>query len=143
EVGALTTMTPRAVAAGTSTLSRPTPARPTILRLLAASRTSSSTVVAERTRRASASPTAPKSSSRFGPSTQRTSTPSPRASTVDAASLSAITTTGFDMFFDAYGNWSDQWLVISGGSSSQLPKGDQAAGIGRRAHAFKAPSKIT
>ena len=31
EVGALTTMTPRAVAAGTSTLSRPTPARATTL----------------------------------------------------------------------------------------------------------------
>src|SRR5699024_120004 len=113
-------MTPRVVAAGTSTLSRPTPARPTILRLLAASRTSSSTVVADRTRRASASPTTPSSSSRFGPSTQRTSTPSPNASTVDGASLSAIKTTGFDMFFDPYGNWSDQWLVISGGSSIQV-----------------------
>src|SRR5699024_12821481 len=24
------------------------------------------------------------------------------------------------MFFDPYGNWSDQWLVISGGSSIQV-----------------------
>jgi hypothetical protein len=61
---------------------------------------------------------------------------------VDGASLSAIKTTGFDMFFDPYGNWSDQWLVISGGSSSQVTKSDQAAGIGRRAHAFKSPRRL-
>ena len=94
EVGALATMTPRSVAAAMSTLSRPTPARPTMVRFFAASRTSRSTVVAERTSRASASPTAASSSGRLGPSTQRTSTPSPRASTVDCASLSAMSTTG-------------------------------------------------
>ena len=55
EVGALTTRTPRSVAAGTSTLSRPTPARATILSFLAAASTSASTVVADRTSSASAS----------------------------------------------------------------------------------------
>ena len=89
------TMTPRSVAAGMSTLSRPTPARPTIFRLGAASRTSRSTVVALRTNSASASATAARSSGRLGPSTQRTSTLSPKASTVDWASLSAISTTGW------------------------------------------------
>jgi hypothetical protein len=82
------------VAASTSTLSRPTPARATILSFGAAASTSASTVVAERTRSASASGTAASSFSRFGPSTQRTSTWSPSASTVDWASLSAINTTG-------------------------------------------------
>ena len=54
EVGALTTMTPDWVAAFTSTLSRPTPARATTLRFLAAASASASTLVAERTRIASA-----------------------------------------------------------------------------------------
>ena len=94
DVGALTTSTPRAVAASTSTLSRPTPARATILSLGAAASTSASTVVAERTSSASASGTAASSFSRSGPSTQRTSTWSPSAATVDSASLSAINTTG-------------------------------------------------
>ncbi len=94
DVGALTTSTPRSVAASTSTLSRPTPARATILSLGAAASTSASTVVAERTSSASASGTAASSFSRSGPSTQRTSTWSPRAATVDWASLSAINTTG-------------------------------------------------
>ncbi len=94
DVGALTTSTPRSVAASTSTLSRPTPARATIFSLGAAASTSASTVVAERTSSASASGTAASSFSRSGPSTQRTSTWSPRAATVDWASLSAINTTG-------------------------------------------------
>src|SRR6202044_724356 len=94
DVGALTTSTPRSVAVFTSTLSRPTPARATIFSLGAALSTSASTVVAERTSSASASGTAASSFCRSGPSTQRTSTWSPRASTVDSASLSAINTTG-------------------------------------------------
>src|ERR1700722_10279447 len=94
DVGALTTSTPRSVAVFTSTLSRPTPARATIFSLGAASSTSASTVVAERTRSASASGTAASSFSRSGPSTQRTSMSSPKAATVDSASLSAIRTTG-------------------------------------------------
>ena len=49
EVGALTTMTPRAVAAGTSTLSRPTPARATTFSRGAAAIASASIWVALRT----------------------------------------------------------------------------------------------
>ncbi len=50
EVGALTTITPALVAADTSTLSRPTPARATTFSLLAAATASASTFVAERIR---------------------------------------------------------------------------------------------
>ena len=46
--GALTTMTPRLVAASTSTLSRPMPARPTTISESATSSTSAVTWVAER-----------------------------------------------------------------------------------------------
>ena len=49
EVGALHTMTPRSVAASTSTLSTPTPARPMTRRRPPASMTSRVTFVAERT----------------------------------------------------------------------------------------------
>ena len=52
DCGALTTITPRAVAASTSTLSRPMPARPTTTRSLPAARTSAVTLVAERMIRA-------------------------------------------------------------------------------------------
>jgi hypothetical protein len=68
EVGALTTMTPARVAAGMSTLSRPTPARAITLRFLAASMASASTWVAERTRIASASTIAGSSCPRSAPS---------------------------------------------------------------------------
>jgi hypothetical protein len=50
--GALTTMTPRRVAASTSTLSRPMPARPTTTRSVPASSTPAVTWVAERMMRA-------------------------------------------------------------------------------------------
>ena len=50
--GALTTITPRRVAASTSTLSSPMPARPTTSRSVPAASTSSVTVVAERMIRA-------------------------------------------------------------------------------------------
>ena len=50
--GALTTITPRSVAAATSTLSRPMPARPTTTRSVPAASTSAVTVVAERMIRA-------------------------------------------------------------------------------------------
>ncbi len=53
EVGALQTMMPRSVAASTSTLSTPTPARPMILRFTPASMTSRVACVAERTMSAS------------------------------------------------------------------------------------------
>ena len=68
EVGALTTMTPACVAAGTSTLSSPTPARATTLRRRAAAIASASTFVAERIRIASTSAMAGSSSARSAPS---------------------------------------------------------------------------
>ena len=51
--GALATMIPRLVAAGTSTLSTPTPARPMAFRLVAFSMRSAVILVAERIRRPS------------------------------------------------------------------------------------------
>ena len=77
DVGALTTITPRAVAAGTSTLSSPTPARATTLSRLDAASASASTLVAERTSSASASARAASSAGRSVPSTWRISTSSP------------------------------------------------------------------
>ena len=53
DVGALHTMMPRSVAASTSTLSTPTPARPMIFKLLPAAMTSRVACVAERTMSAS------------------------------------------------------------------------------------------
>ena len=67
EVGALTTMTPDWVAAFTSTLSRPTPARATTFSRRAAASASASTLVAERTRIASTSAIAGSSSARSAP----------------------------------------------------------------------------
>ena len=52
DCGALTTITPRSVAAATSTLSSPMPARPTTTRSVPAASTSAVTVVAERMTRA-------------------------------------------------------------------------------------------
>ena len=60
--GALTTITPRRVAAATSTLSSPIPARPTTTRSVPASRTSAVTWVSERMMRAAAPFTATASS---------------------------------------------------------------------------------
>ena len=95
EVGAFTTITPAAVAAGISTLSRPTPARAITLRPLAAVIASASILVAERIRTASTpAPSAARSSARFAPSQLRTSKSGPRASSVAALSSSAINTTG-------------------------------------------------
>ena len=68
EVGALTTMTPATVAALTSTLSSPTPARATTFSREAAARASSSICVAERTSTASTPARAGSSSSRLAPS---------------------------------------------------------------------------
>jgi hypothetical protein len=67
DVGALTTITPDMVAARTSTLSRPTPARATTCNRFAAARASASTLVADRTRIASASTIAASSSARSAP----------------------------------------------------------------------------
>ena len=105
EVGALTTMTPATVAALTSTLSRPTPARATTFSREAAASASSSICVAERTRTASTSARAGSSSSRLAPSQCRTSKSGPRASRVAGESSSAIKTTGLvtDLSFTARG----------------------------------------
>ena len=94
EVGALTTITPAWVAALTSTLSRPTPARATTLRLRAAASASASTLVADRTRIASTPAIAESSSSRSEPSQCRISKSGPSASTVAGLSSSAMSTTG-------------------------------------------------
>src|SRR3954469_9001279 len=97
DVGALTTSTPRAVAAGTSTLSRPTPARATTLSRAPAAIASASTVVALRTIRASAPASAGSSASRSAPSTERTSKSSESTARALGASSSATRTTGRDM----------------------------------------------
>ena len=94
DCGALTTITPACVAAGTSTLSRPTPARATTLSRLAAASASASTWVALRIRIASTSAIAGSSAARSAPSQCRISKSGPRASTVAGESSSAIRTTG-------------------------------------------------
>src|SRR5512132_771617 len=90
--GALTTMIPSRVAAATSTLSRPMPARPTTLRWPPASSTSASTLVADRTTRASAPVTAASSSSRVMEPRASTSWAVRSSSTPASASGSAIRT---------------------------------------------------
>ncbi len=94
EVGAFTTITPAWVAAATSTLSRPTPARATTFRFLAAAKTSASTVVADRTKIAEASLTAASRAGRSVPSTFLTSKSGPSAARVAGDSSSAINTIG-------------------------------------------------
>ena len=94
-VGAVTTMTPAAVAARTSMVSSPVPARATTRSRGAAASTSASTRVPERTIRASASATAASSPARSVPSQWRTSKPSPRAATVAGLRASAMSTTGW------------------------------------------------
>ena len=94
EVGAFTTITPAWVAAFTSTLSRPTPARATTFRRLAAASASASTLVALRIRMASTSAMAGISSARSAPLICRISKSGPSASTVAGLSSSAIRTTG-------------------------------------------------
>ncbi len=68
DVGAFTTITPALVAASTSTLSRPTPARATTRRLGACASASASILVALRTITASASASAANSAARSAPS---------------------------------------------------------------------------
>ena len=95
DVGALTTMTPAVVAAGISTLSRPTPARAITFKPFAAPIASASIFVAERINTASTPlPSSARSSARFAPSQLRTSKSGPNASTVAGLNSSAIKTTG-------------------------------------------------
>ena len=103
EVGALTTITPALVAAETSTLSRPTPARATTFSFFAAAMASASTLVAERIRIASTSAMAGSSSARSAPLQCRISKSGPSASTVAGDSSSAMSTTGFEL----------TWLVLT------------------------------
>src|SRR3954464_10816093 len=94
EVGAFTTITPDWVAARTSTLSSPTPARATTDSCLATASASASTLVADRIRMASTSAIADNSSARSAPLQCRISKWGPSASTVAGLSSSAISTTG-------------------------------------------------
>ena len=77
--GALTTITPRRVAAATSTLSRPIPARPTTTRSIPASSTEAVTWVAERMINAAAPGTARTNSSAPRPSDTSTWWPAARS----------------------------------------------------------------
>ena len=94
DVGALTTITPDWVAARTSTLSSPTPARATTLSRVATASASASTVVALRTSSASASGSAASSSARSAPLQCRISKSGPSSSIVAGLSSSAISTIG-------------------------------------------------
>ena len=105
EVGALTTITPAWVAALTSTLSSPTPARATTLRRVAAASASASTLVAERTRIASTSRIAASSSARSAPLQVRISKSGPSASMVAGLSSSAMSTTGLTGAVTAGSSW--------------------------------------
>ncbi|CAB4721106.1 unannotated protein [freshwater metagenome] len=95
DVGAFTTITPAAVAAGISTLSKPTPARAITFKPFAAAIASASIFVAERINTASTPLTsALRSSERFAPSQLTTSKSGPRASSVAGLNSSAIKTIG-------------------------------------------------
>ena len=95
DVGALTTITPAAVAAGISTLSRPTPARAITFNPFAAVIASASILVADRINTASTPlARAARSSARFAPSQLTTSKSGPKASSVAGLSSSAIKTMG-------------------------------------------------
>src|SRR3954452_15606417 len=108
EVGAFTTITPLCVAAFTSTLSSPTPARATTFRRLPAPRASPSTFVAERTRIASTSSIAASSSVRSAPLVCRISKSGPSASIVAGLSSSAMSTTGRVACWVTSGPWSGE-----------------------------------
>ena len=140
EVGALTTMTPAWVAAWTSTLSRPTPARATTLRLFAAASASASILVAERTRTASTSARAGSSSSRSAPSQWRISKSGPRASMVAGESSSAMRTTGLVtcQSFGVGHGWSRDAPACGECRGGRGPRGGRAphcAGVSIRAGA--------
>ena len=95
EVGALTTITPAAVAAGISTLSKPTPARAITFNPFAAAIASASILVAERINTASTPlERAANNSARSAPLQLRTSKSGPSASNVAGLNSSAISTTG-------------------------------------------------
>src|ERR1035437_7271928 len=96
EVGAFTTMTPALVAATTSTLSRPTPARAITRRRGACARASASIFVALRIITASASASAGSSMLRSAPSAYLTSNPDSSWAIPAGESSSATKTIGKD-----------------------------------------------
>src|SRR5512137_819662 len=91
--GVFITTTPRRVAAGRSTLSTPTPARPTTLSRVAASSTLAVTLVALRTASPSYWPTIASSSSGLRPTLTSTSSPAPRRMETAAGERSSATRT--------------------------------------------------
>ena len=91
--GALVTITPAFVAASTSTLSKPTPARPTTSRPLTALSTAASTLVALRTMSACAPCSAAMSASPFNPSCTSTTWPAARRRSRPASAISSVTRT--------------------------------------------------
>src|SRR5438270_9180559 len=93
DCGALTTITPRRVAATTSTLSTPIPARPTTTRSWAASSTSAVTLVADRMMSAFTPDTASRSSSDDRPSWTDTSWPASRNRARPPSAISSVTST--------------------------------------------------
>ena len=93
DCGALTTMTPRRVAASVSTLSRPMPARPTTTRSVPASSTSAVTWVEERMIRAWAPGTTPSSSSGDSPVRTSTSWPAARRASSPPSAIFSVTST--------------------------------------------------
>ena len=95
ELGALTTITPAAVAASTSTLSRPTPARATTRSPGACASASASILVELRMITASAPASAGSSAARSAPSAWRTSKSASSWATAAGDSSSATSTTGF------------------------------------------------
>ena len=95
EVGAFTTITPAAVAAGISTLSKPTPALAITFKPFAAAIASASILVAERINTASTPlARAASNSVRSAPLQLRTSKSGPNAANVAGLNSSAISTTG-------------------------------------------------
>src|SRR5580692_5956252 len=93
EVGALTTMTPRSVAAVTSTLSRPTPARPTTANVVPAASTSAVTCVAERMMSAWAPTIVSSSASGLSPSWTSTSWPASASRSRPLCAIFSVTST--------------------------------------------------
>jgi hypothetical protein len=90
DCGALQTTIPRRVAAATSTLSTPTPARPITRSASARAISSASTWVAERTTSASASPIAASSAARSS-SEPSTTSPAPASSSMPAGAIVSAT----------------------------------------------------
>src|SRR3954451_16523463 len=91
--GALATTIPRLVAASTSTLSTPTPARPTALRRSALSSTSAVSLVAERIRIPSNSPMRWSSSPSCQSTPSSTSKPASRSSWTPESPIFSLTRT--------------------------------------------------